>query len=177
MRSLIFVLLISGVIWASLKKLINKHLTHALIILLVMVDLFSVDKRFVNTDSFSRQSKSQKFAPSEADQLILRDKENYRVPNLMGTFTEAQTSYHHKSIGGYHGAKMGRYQELVERNISREMARIIQNLQNGSLNYGSTPVLDMLNTKYLKAGETANAVIPTASPNGNAWFVSQTGNN
>lgn len=172
-RSLIFVCLLAAAIWAGIKNLVNKNLVYGLILLLVLVDIFSVEKRFINKDSFSRKSRKSEFNPTAADQLILKDNAlSYRVLNLMNPFNEAKTSYHHKSIGGYHGAKMGRYQELVEKCISREMAKIIQNLQNGSLNYGRTPVLDMLNTKYLKAGETENAVIPTRSANGNAWFVS-----
>ena len=173
-RSLIFVLLLAGAVWAGAKKMININLVYALIVLLVFIDLFSVGKRFINKDSFSRKSRQSEFNPTPADHVILKDKSlDYRVLNLLNPFNDAKTSYHHKSIGGYHGAKMGRYQELVENCISREMAKIIQNIQNGNLNYGRTPVLDMLNTKYLKAGETENAVIPNPTANGNAWFVSE----
>jgi hypothetical protein len=120
-----------------------------------------VDKRYLQNDDFvsARQGKAA-FAPSPADQQILADTDpNFRVLNLtVSTFNDASTSYHHKSIGGYHGAKLKRYQELIDSCISRN------NMQ----------VLNMLNTKYvIMRGEQGPQVRPNPLALGNAWFVSK----
>lgn len=173
LRSLIFILLFVGVLWALIKDKLSKPLAYSLLILFVFVDLFGVAKRFINSDTFVRKSRQSEFQLTEADQVILKDKDpNYRVMNLLNPFNDAKTSYHHKSIGGYHGAKLGRYQELIERGIAPEQGRIISALQGGSYDFGNIGVLNMLNTKYFILGASANAVLPNPSANGNAWFVS-----
>lgn len=174
LRSLIFVLLFAGVLWALLKEKLSKPIAYALLILFVFVDIFGVAKRFINSDTFVRKSRQAEFTLTEADKAILKDEAiSYRVMNLLNPFNDAKTSYHHKSIGGYHGAKLGRYQELIERAIAPEQSKIITALQAGSFDFGKTGVLDMLNAKYFVAGTSANAVLPSPAPNGNAWFVSE----
>lgn len=173
LRSLIFVLLFVGVVWALIKEKLSKGIAYSLLILFVFVDMFGIAKRFINADTFVRKSRQSEFRLTEADQRILKDKDpNYRVMNLLNPFNDAKTSYHHKSIGGYHGAKLGRYQELIERAIAPEQSQVISALQNGSFSFGDIGVLNMLNTKYFVAGVSANAVIPNPTANGNAWFVS-----
>jgi hypothetical protein len=120
-----------------------------------------VDKRYLKNDDFvsSRQNKAM-FTPTEADLQILSDPDpNFRVMNLtVSTFNDASTSYHHKSIGGYHGAKLKRYQELIDSCISRN------NMQ----------VLNMLNTKYLiTRSEEGARVQRNPMALGNAWFVDE----
>jgi hypothetical protein len=127
---------------------------------LVLVDMWQVDKRYLKSDDFvnARQSKAA-FAPSPADQQILADTDpNFRVINLtVSTFNDASTSYHHKSIGGYHGAKLKRYQELIDSCISRN----------------NMEVLNMLNTKYfIMRSEQGPQVQRNPMALGNAWFVS-----
>jgi len=171
-RTLIFVLLLAGVIWAVARQKLNLFLGYVLIILLVLIDIFGVQKRFINGDTFTRKSRKSEFLKTQADEVILNDRTlDYRVLNLINPFNDAKTSYHHKSIGGYHGAKMGRYQDLIEQCISPEMTHVISALQKVNLNFGKTEVINMLNTKYFIAGSSANAVIPNQSANGNAWFV------
>lgn len=173
-RSLIFVLLFAGVVWLMIKNKLSQVTAYALLILLVLVDMFGIAKRFINEDTFVRKSRQTEFELTAADQAILSDKDiSYRVLNLLNPFNDARTSYHHKSIGGYHGAKLGRYQELIERCIAPEQAQIVTALQGGSLDFGNIGVLNMLNTKYLMAGNTAGAVIPNTGANGNAWFVEE----
>ncbi|MEO9966686.1 MAG: YfhO family protein [Reichenbachiella sp.] len=174
LRSLIFVLLFAGVVWLMIKNKISKSVAFPILILLVFIDMFGVAKRFIDSDSYVRKTANNEFQLTEADKSILRDTDsNYRVMNLLNPFNDAKTSYYHKSIGGYHGAKLGRYQELIERCIAPEQSRIISALQSGSYNFGNLGVLNMLNTKYLIAGTSAEAVLPNISANGNAWFVEE----
>lgn len=159
-RSLIFGLLAFGVIWYFIKGKIKAQTFTIALLVLIMIDLLQVDKRYLNDDSFmDATAYSNPFQPSPADQQILQDKDPYyRVLNLTASpFQDAMTSYFHKSVGGYHAAKLQLYQDLIERQISNN------NLQ----------VLNMLNTKYvIVPGENG---APVAQHNtqalGNAWFV------
>ncbi|MBE0648194.1 MAG: hypothetical protein IH596_10460 [Bacteroidales bacterium] len=159
-RSFAFVVLAAGVLWAFLLSKLNKTYVYMILAALILLDMFVISKRYLNNDSFTTKTKVEKpFTPTEADQQILQDNDpDYRVFNLtVNTFNDASTSYFHKSIGGYHGAKLRRYQELIENQISK---------QNMS-------VLNMLNTKYfILPGEDRK---PTAQRNydalGHAWFV------
>jgi len=106
-----------------------------------------------------------------AEFAVLNLNTNYRVLTKGNPFNETQTSYFHKSIGGYHGAKLKRYQELVDFYIQREYALLFQNAANfGSSVFQYTPVLNMLNTKYFVADPNKEA-ITNPYTNGNAWFV------
>ena len=116
-------------------------------------------KRYLNDSFFVPQGKAEKpFEPSQADLQILTDTTYYRVMNTtVSTFNDASTSYFHKSIGGYHGAKLKRYQELIEAQISK----------------GNMKTLDMLNMKYViqQDKEGQPFVVPNPEAMGNAWFV------
>jgi hypothetical protein len=174
LRSLFFVLSAAALIWFHAKNKLKFNVTVILIGVLVLTDLFLVDKRLLKKDSFKRNPSKAHFAPNGADQRILADNEpGFRVYNLLNGFNDARTSYYHKSIGGYHGAKMGRYQELIENGITKETSDLITGLQSGSPNFGQAHIINMLNTKYLLAGTEANAVIQNPQANGNAWFVSE----
>jgi hypothetical protein len=130
------------------------------VVALTLLDLWTVDKRYLGEKNFQTETIAESFQPSPADQQILQDKDlSYRVLNLSNPFNEARTSYFHKSIGGYHGAKLRRYQDLIERQISTN----------------NTSVLNMLNTRYVivppqKQGE-AEQVQRNPGALGNAWFV------
>ncbi|WP_240935499.1 YfhO family protein [Hymenobacter sp. HDW8] len=130
---------------------------------LTLVDLWAVDKRYLNDSNFQRETVTQQFVPTPQDQQILQDKDlSYRVLNLNNPFNEANTSYFHKSIGGYHGAKLRRYQDLIERQISQN----------------NTQVLNMLNTRYLITPPNPQANQPSQVQRnpaalGNAWFISE----
>lgn len=151
--------------------------------LLCLFDLWQVDKRYLNDGMFVNAE--QRTAPqpmTQTDMEILKDKSlDYRVLNMASnTFNENETSYYHKSIGGYHAAKLRRYQELIEKYIAPEMQRTMSTIveaQGDMAGFGKDvcPVLNMLNTKYfilpLQGGET----IPVQNPNayGNAWYVDE----
>jgi hypothetical protein len=148
----------------------------AFLIFMVMIDHAVVDKRFIKEENYARRSISNSGpGPSEADQVILRDKGHYRVYNLQNSLSdawnEANTSYFHHSIGGYHGAKMKRYQDLLDSCLYNETAEFVTDIQARNLHLENYGILNMLNVKYIKLGEAANAVLTNTEANGNAWFV------
>ncbi len=100
----------------------------------------------------------------------LSQNSNYRVLNLAGTFSDSRTSYYHKSIGGYHGAKLKIYMELIDFHLGKEINNIISKLQSGQQPSGDNQVLNMLNTKYF-IGNPDGPAIPNPGAMGNAWFV------
>ncbi|MBH83087.1 MAG: hypothetical protein CMP70_00220 [Flavobacteriales bacterium] len=160
-RSLIFILLSAVSIWLYLNKTIKKTPLILLIGMFIITDMWVVNKRYLNDEKFKSKRKiSQPFTPSLADNQILQDLDpNYRVYNTtVSPFNDASTSYFHKSIGGYHGAKLKRYQELIDFHISK----------------GNMNVLNMLNTKYFIVRGQNNQSIAQRNPDalGNAWFVS-----
>lgn len=181
LRSLIFILLSALVLLGFIYDKLKKEYAILLVTLLIVFDLWSVDKRFLNADRFERPSSIQKsFTPSVADEYILRDKSIHRVLNLSASpFNDnTPTSYFHKSIGGYHGAKMERYQELIDSciypglisfNEAAQKAQTMEELQLALTNVNA-PVLNFLNTKYVIFNPE---VPPLINPNalGNAWFV------
>ena len=151
----------------------------ALLAVLCLIDLWSVNKRYLNDSLFKPAREQQPIRPlTDADRIILDDKTlDYRVLNLAGNvFNENETSYYHKSVGGYHAAKLRRYQELIEAYISPEMAQLPQLINDAHGNLSQVrgdslfPVLNMLNTKYLLAAQQ-NLAVPNPWAQGNAWFV------
>jgi len=157
-RSFIFITLTFGTMWMFLKNKISSKYVIFIVGILVLADMWPVNKRYLNDDNFERKSKVQvPYQATAADQQILRDTDpNFRVFNQsVSTFNDASTSYFHKSIGGYHGAKLKRYQELIENHISK----------------GNMAVLNMLNTKYFITPKGKVQQNPGAM--GNAWFVNK----
>lgn len=158
-RSLFIILIGAGVIWALIQDKLNKNVAIAAILVICLADYITVGKRFINGDMFTEKNEQQnRFAPTAADQQILADKSpDFRVFNTtVNTFNDASTSYHHKSVGGYHAAKLRRYQELIENQISK----------------GNMAVLNMLNTKYvIQKGPSGPVAAQNPGACGNAWFV------
>ena len=159
LRSLVLMLLSGGVLWMLLKDKLKQSVTIITLVVLVLFDLLSVDKKYVNEDDFKSARKIEKpFTASSADKLILNDKAHFRVGNFtVNPMNDGSTSYFHNSIGGYHAAKLGRYQELFDFQIAKN------NMQ----------VLNMLNTKYFIVGNDKGEKQAQLNPdaNGNAWFV------
>jgi hypothetical protein len=182
-RSLIFILLSGGLIFYFFSTRNKKAALPVLgigMLVLVTIDLWVVDKRYLNDRSFSKQKLSDSYKETPADKFILQDKSpSYRVLNLApDTFNETQTSYFHKSIGGYHAAKLGRYQELIDHRIVPEM-NIIRSAFQTTTNwedllavFKETPTLNMLNAKYIIYHPEQSPLV-NAYANGNAWFVDQ----
>ncbi|QNL51413.1 YfhO family protein [Olivibacter sp. SDN3] len=162
-RSLIFVLLAAGVTWMLAKNKLKAQTAIIALGVLIAVDLWSVDRRYLNKESFVEQSQAQQafFKAREVDNLVLMDKsEDYRVLDLtVDPFNNASPSYFHKNIGGYHAAKLMRYQELLERQFGKSI---------------NEDVLDMLNTRYLITNNregTSESIRRRDQAAGNAWFV------
>lgn len=178
-RSLVFIILGSASIWFfTTGKLTQKYLVPGLLIL-VLIDLWGVDKRYIDNSNFvpARQLRQQ-FTQTQADKEILKDKDpNYRVFAIYrNPFTEVNTSYFHKSLGGYHGAKLQRYQDLIDNYLVKDYSTMMSSLQQtGSLDgfedlLSTLPVVNMLNTRYIIIHpEMAPVTNPYAM--GNAWFV------
>jgi hypothetical protein len=183
-RSLIFIVLGAGLLYYFIKsknKIQASTISCAGLLLLILIDLWNVDKRYLNDDSFISHRKSQDLVRETlADKEILKDKDpSYRVLNLQGTFQESRTSYFHKSIGGYHAAKLRRYQELIDRRLSIEIsdsiypvlqkATSLSDLENCM---AGAPCLNMLNARYVVFSQEQP---PVKNPHamGNAWFVQQ----
>jgi hypothetical protein len=155
----------------------------AIIIVLCVADLWTVDKRYLNDGQFvPKTAQADSFRPTQTDEYILQDSTpDYRVLNLASnTFNENNTSYWHKSVGGYHAAKLRRYQELIDAHISPEIHDLFSEVQQAggdmeSVNGQVFPVLNMLNTRYfifpLQGGQTVSLPNPYAL--GNAWFVDE----
>jgi len=161
MRSLALIAVTFGLIWFYItKKIKTEYLVGALSVL-ILFDLWQVDKRYLNDKDFETKKKTTEaqFQKTQADELILQDKDpNYRVYNTTQRLDQdALTSYWHKSIGGYHGAKMRRYQELIEFQLSK----------------GNQQVFNMLNVKYFIVSDSTQQLFVQRNPmaNGNAWFV------
>jgi hypothetical protein len=170
LKSLIFISLAAAAVWAALKDKISTELVGTAIAILLIIDLWNINSRYLNEESFQSSPSEQFFSKNPADEKVLRDKDYYRVLNLDNPFNEARTSYYHNSIGGYHGAKMKRYQELIENVLSPEMQVFIQKAQEGEFDWKSLKALNMLNTKYIIAGRGENTVFQNPEANGVAWF-------
>lgn len=153
-----------------------------LLLALCLVDLWMVNKRYLNDAMFVPKYEREQAQPkTETDEIILADKTlDYRVLNLASnTFNENETSYYHKSIGGYHAAKLRRYQELIEAYIAPEMQQTFQAVADAAGDMTQVkgdsiyPVLNMLNTRYFILPLQDGKTVPVENPYsyGNAWFV------
>ena len=159
LRSLFLVFISGGVLWFLLKNKVKQTQVILAFAILILFDLISVNKKYVNEDDFKSARKIEKpFIASQVNKLIQQDKSYFRVGNFAtDPMQDGSTSYFHNSIGGYHAAKMGRYQELFDYQIAKN------NMQ----------VLNMLNTKYFIVAdkEGVEQVQQNPSANGNVWFV------
>jgi len=158
-RSFFLILLAAGSIWLFLKNKIKLNIAILIIGLLAFGDLFVVNKRYLNSEDFVNKSRaSAVFNPRGVDNQILQDQDpHYRVLDLsINTFNSSMSSYYHKTIGGYHAAKLQRYQDLIDRHITK----------------GNMSVLNMLNAKYVIQGQPGQETVQVNDRAlGNAWFI------
>lgn len=185
LRSACIIVLGMLVLWAYATDKLKGWMCCSLLALICLADLWQIDKRYLNDDSFTDETtQSEGFAKSPADARILQDKSYYRVLNLStggSPFNETTnaTSYYHHSIGGYHAAKLHRYQDLIDRQLNAEIQHLADAINNAEGDMTRVPgdsvaaVLNMLNTKYIMFGKQANQVIENPYANGNGWFVRQ----
>ena len=162
-RAFLFIAIGYAVVWAFIKKKLNAELAFGLLAFAVLVDMWQVDRKYLNNKNFeSKTTLANYFPVREVDGFISSDKDpHFRVyDQTINTFSDASTSNVHKTIGGYHAAKLKRYDELIQRQFSKSV---------------NQDVLDMLNAKYFITGDQSNGSVkvsknPTAL--GNAWIVS-----
>jgi hypothetical protein len=159
LRALALVLLGSALIWAFIQQKASRAILLGGLGILLLFDVFTVGRRYLTEENFTAKRQVERpFPMRPVDEQILRDKTpNYRVLDLsINTFNSAQASFYHKTIGGYHAAKLQRYQDIIDRHISRNNQR----------------VLNMLNTRYIISGQPGQEQVQ-ANPDalGNAWFV------
>ncbi len=158
-RSFVFILLSAGTLWMFIKGKIKKQYVVIILGVLLLSDLWSVDKRYLNETHFVKDNNTT-FRPTSADKEILNKNTNQsRVFNYNNPFNESRTSYFHNSIGGYHAAKLLRYQELIDNHLTQN----------------NTSVLSMLNCGWVitPQGEAVESKLTGINPLGNAWFVTE----
>lgn len=184
LRSAIVIVAGILVLWAYAENKIKGWMMCAIAGLICLLDLWQTDKRYLNDESFTDPVEQQEgFAKSAADEQILQDKTYYRVVNL-GTggspFNETSnaTSYYHHSIGGYHAAKLHRYQDLIDHRLNNEISQFAGaiSMADGDMTKVNAdslaPTMNMLNTKYLIFGRgDRSQAIMNPYANGNGWFV------
>jgi len=158
LRSGFFILLVAGALWLFIKEKLAQNTAIILVGLLMIFDLFFVDKKYVSTKDFvSRSEVEVPFQETPADIRILQDTTHYRVFEVQGNLSSARASYFHKSIGGYSAVKPRRMQQLFDYQIAKN----------------NIEILNMLNVKYIIQADSTGASIPIPNPNanGNAWFL------
>ncbi|MFA5651249.1 MAG: YfhO family protein, partial [Proteiniphilum sp.] len=180
-RSFLVVLIGGGLIGLFLAKKIKPEWLIAGVLVLCLVDMWGVNKRYLNDDDFVPDSNQrQLFAKSPTDELILQDTAKYyRVLNMAAsTFNDGVTPYYHKVIGGYHAAKLRRYQDLIDVHLSHEMPLLQQAIietggELDSVDARGFEVLNMLNAKWVIMPSQGGGTLPVENPHamGNAWFV------
>ncbi|MBY0245659.1 MAG: YfhO family protein [Sphingobacteriaceae bacterium] len=162
LRSAVFIVLAYAIVWAYLKEKLKLKLVFIFLGLAILIDMWQVDKRYMNNNNFSTKADLKNhFQPREVDGFIAADKDpNFRVFDLsINTFSDASTSQFHKTIGGYHAAKLKRFQELIDKQFTKSV---------------NQDVLDMLNTKYIITQDRENGAFKmqrNSTACGNAWLV------
>lgn len=180
-RSLVFILLAGAALWFTIMGKLKKEYMFAILGVLIIADMWSVDKRYLNESHFVKNRDfEQQYSKRPVDEMILQDKDpNYRVLDLsISTFNDAHVSYHHKTIGGYSPAKLQRYQDLIDNYIIPEMQQIgkdltgIKTMEEAQAKFGNYPILNMLNTRYIVIG-AQNPPLVNHNALGNGWFVNE----
>jgi hypothetical protein len=163
LTTFVFILIAAAAMFFHIKGKLNKYITIGIVGLFAVIDIMSVNLGYVNSEAFISERKLNRefFTPRPVDQQILQDGDpHYRVLDLtVNTFSSSRSSYFHKTIGGYHAAKLQRYQDIIDYQISKN----------------NQDVLNMLNTKYIIGSGTGDQPVAQINPSnlGNAWFVNE----
>jgi len=179
-RSFVFIGLTLGLLLLYKMQKIKVNVAITLIAVLFLADMWPVNKRYLNKEDFSNKRQAQQpFTPSAADQFIMNDPgHNNRVLNLtISPFQDASTSFFHPSLGGYHGAKMRRYQDIIETGMMNDLNALFAAVQSQSYEIvdsalARTNVLNMVNTKYIIINPETQPIV-NRHTRGNAWFVNR----
>lgn len=176
-RTFVLVTLAAAALWAYWNQKIKGQYVLVLWVVLVLGDMWPVNKKYFNNDHFSSKKEvAVPFQETTVDKEIKKDKDlYYRVLNLNNPFADARTSYFHKSLGGYHGAKMKRYSELIKYGIEPEMRTLIAGFKKPETIdsvMNTLPVINMLNTKYY-IYDPNSPPLANSHALGNAWLVKE----
>lgn len=177
-RSFLFISLSAAALYLFQVKKLKTIPLLSILGVLILIDLWTVDKRYLNETHFdTKRVVENPFSVTPADKAILNDKDlYYRVLPLQNPFQDARASFYHKNVGGYHAAKLRRYQEMIDNRIQPEMQQMVSNLQKGlpvdSAFMGLTAI-NMLNTRYI-IYDLIQAPLYNPQSLGNAWFVNRT---
>ncbi len=173
-KSFAFIAVSMGLIYFYLKGKISDLILGLGLLALITLDVWTINRRYLNAESFQGNPSRQFFAETPAEKSIAQDQDYFRVLPLTEGLTQgARTSYRFNSLGGYHGAKLRRYQDLVDNQIQPELEAFIAKAQEGNFDWESIGVINMLNAKYLIAGAETNAVFENPEANGPAWIPSE----
>ena len=175
LRSLLFIILAAVPLFLYGKGKLKGQIAFPILAVLVLADMFPIDKRYLNNDKFvSKEQYSKPFTASAADQYILNDNDlDFRVADITkDMFNDASTCYFHKSLGGYSGAKLRRYQDVISQYLGSELNQLrgAKTAQDLMLSLSQQKVINMLNTKYIIFNPNAQP-FPNANALGNAWVV------
>jgi hypothetical protein len=170
-RSFGFIFSIFILLYLDAPRRISTAGFYAFLAFMITVDLAVVDKRYFTEDNYQRK-RTVAVETTEADQEVMKDKGYYRVFDLQEPFGISGTSsFHHNSLGGYHGAKMRRYQDLYDSCLGPQLRQLMSEGQRGDFDFASYTAFNMLNTKYFMYGPARNNIIRNPYANGPAWFV------
>ncbi|MEI6815940.1 MAG: hypothetical protein WCL14_04955 [Bacteroidota bacterium] len=176
-RSFFFIMCAAAMVYGYSRYKFKKEYLLIAVGLLIVVDLWMVDKRYINDDSYQEAKvNNEPYQMKKVDEMILQDKSlDYRVMNLSDPFNDARTSYFHKSIGGYHGAKLKRIKELIEYRLDGELSNIISAFKSRNdtaldMAIAQANCINMMNGKYFIYNVDA-LPYPNRHALGNAWFV------
>jgi hypothetical protein len=177
LRSGFLILIACGVLWASIKNELNQNTAVILVGIIMIGDLFFLDKKYVKADEHTFVSAlqvDQPFQPTQADLHILQDTSHYRVYEVFGRL-QGRTSYFHKSVGGYSAVRPRRMDQLFDYQVDKNLNGVFQSIDTTTLSLTrNIPILDALNVKYLLLQTNDGQDVPLTNPfaYGNAWFVS-----
>ncbi|MBK9108422.1 MAG: hypothetical protein IPM92_08620 [Saprospiraceae bacterium] len=180
LRSFIFITLTALALWFNLKNKLNIKYLAISIAVFILIDFGGVATRYVHKDDFvSKSKKEATHKPRAVDQQILNDKSYHRVLDLtVNTFNSSIPSFHHKHVGGYHPAKLQRYQDIIDHHLDREIQQLTSQLQTAQSDsaviqaMANLKVMNMLNTKYFILGQPGKEIsFPNPNANGPVWFV------
>lgn len=180
LRSFLFILLVAALVYFYVRKPFGVPVLAIVVSVLMLADMYGVSHRYMGESNYEKKKTTAgNFEMSAADQKILQDKSDYRVLNVATqTWQDARTSYYHKSIGGYHGAKLKRVQELYEQvmeqqlfDLRNEMSKDLNNDSMMRIHLSKQSAINMMNTKYIIFNPDQGGVLENRFACGNAWFV------
>ena len=166
-RSIAFITVIFIVLYFNLQKRISSSLVFGIIAFFITIDLVVVDRRYFDKESYKRKREAA-FVMTAAEQRVAQDEAYYRIFNVQG---DARPSYFFNSVTGYHGAKLRRYDDLLEKGIYNDLQTYFQDAQRQSIDFSKYGIINMLNCKYIIFGENANEVLVNYGASGPAWFI------